>query len=151
MPQALKILQGPVQHGRPMGMILTSAEGLGVNDDLVLPIDERLAVVPLEDPMGRFHLGRVVIREVTADLFARGPVLRVMIFEPLPDTLGLLLQALHLALPVSSAPRTGRGIVSVILLHVLLEQFLHLGFEPLFLPVQLGPVPLHSLEALDGA
>ena len=87
-------------------MILTPAEGLGMNDDLVLAIDERLTVVALDDAMGCFHLGRVVIREVTADLLARGAVLGVIILEPLPDTLGLLLQALHQALPVSAASRT---------------------------------------------
>ena len=89
-----------------MGMILTPAEGLGRHDDLVPAIDERLTVIALDDAMSRFHLGRVVVREVAADLLARGPVLGVMIMEPLPDTLGLLLQAPHLALPVSFASWT---------------------------------------------
>jgi hypothetical protein len=139
VPQALEILQSPVQQGRPMGMILTPAEGLGMHDDLVLAGDEGLAVVALDDPMGRFHLGRVVVREVAADLLARGPVLALILLEPSLYPLGLLQQALHLALPVSDASRTPGGIVSVILLNVLGQQFPHLGFEPFLLPVQLGP------------
>ncbi len=42
VPQALEILQSFVQHGRPMGMILTPAESLGVDDYLVPAIDERV-------------------------------------------------------------------------------------------------------------
>jgi hypothetical protein len=78
-----------------------------MDNHLVLAVNEGLAVVPLDDAMGRFHLGRLVIREVAADLFARGPGLGVSTFEPLPDTLGLLLQALHLALPVRLPDRKG--------------------------------------------
>jgi hypothetical protein len=40
-----------------MGMILTPAEGFGVDDYLVLGIDEGLAVVALDDAMGRLHFG----------------------------------------------------------------------------------------------
>jgi hypothetical protein len=73
-----------------MGMILTPAEGLGVNDDLVLPIDERLTVVALDHAMGRFHLGRLVVREVADSFFARGPVLGRISLQPVLDALGLL-------------------------------------------------------------
>jgi hypothetical protein len=91
VPQALEILQSSVQHGRPMGMILTSTEGFGVDDYLVFGINESLAIVPLDDAMGRLHFGRVVIREVAADLLARGPVLGVITLEPLLQALSLLL------------------------------------------------------------
>ena len=43
-------------------------------DYLMLGIDQSLAVVPLDDAMRGLHLGRVVVREVTADLLAGGPV-----------------------------------------------------------------------------
>jgi hypothetical protein len=56
--------------------------------------------------MGRFHLGRLFVREVTADFLASGSVLGVIFFEPLLDPLGLLLQTLHLAFPVSATSRT---------------------------------------------
>jgi hypothetical protein len=79
-----------------MGMILTAAEGFGVDDYLVLDIDEGLAVVALDDAMGRLHLGRLVVRHVAADLLARGPILGVIIVESLLQALGLLLQTLHL-------------------------------------------------------
>jgi hypothetical protein len=91
MPQALKILYRAIQHGRPMGMILTPAEGFGVDDDLVLAINEGLAIISLDNTMGRFHLGRLVVGEVTANLFARGPVLGLIYFQPSLDPFGLLL------------------------------------------------------------
>jgi hypothetical protein len=72
MAQALEILPGSFQHGWSMGIILTIAEGLPVDNHLVLGIDQSLAVIALDHPMGRLHLGRVVIRDVTADLLARG-------------------------------------------------------------------------------
>ena len=52
VPQALEILQRPIQHGWSMGMILATAEGFGVDYDLVLTIDQSLAVVALDDAMG---------------------------------------------------------------------------------------------------
>lgn len=47
-----------------MGMILAAAEGFGVDDYLMLGIDEGLAVVALDDAMGGLHLGRLVVRYV---------------------------------------------------------------------------------------
>ena len=137
VPQTLEILQSSLQHGGSMGMILTAAEGFGVDDYLVFAIDEGLAVVTLDDAMGRFHLGRLVVREVAADLLACRPLLRVIIFKPLLQAPGLLLQTLHLLLPVFATLRTGGGIISIILLHVLCQQFLYLGFETFLLPLQL--------------
>ena len=96
VPQALKILQSSLQHGRSMGMILTPAEGFGVDDYLMFGIDESLAVAALDDAMGRLHLGRLVVRHIAADLLACGPVLGVIIFEPLLQARGLLLETLHL-------------------------------------------------------
>ena len=116
-----------------MGMTLTPAEGFSMDNSLMFGINGSLAVVPLDDAMGRLHLSRLVIRKVTADFFARGPVLGVIIFEPLLQALRSLLQTLHLALSVSSSSRTRREIVPVILLHVLFQQFLHLGFKPFLL------------------
>jgi hypothetical protein len=74
-----------------MRIILTPAEGLGVDDDLMLAIDKRLTVITLDDAMGCLHLSRLVIREVTADLFARGSVLGLIYFQPFLDPLRLLL------------------------------------------------------------
>ena len=78
VPQTLEILQSSLQHGGSMGMILTAAKGFGVDDYLVFAIDEGLAVITLDDAMGRFHLGRLVVREVAADLLACGPILVVL-------------------------------------------------------------------------
>jgi hypothetical protein len=104
--QTLKILQSPLQHGRSMGLILPPAEGFGVDDYLVLGIDEGLAVVALDDAMGRPHFSRVVIRDVAADLLFCGPILCLILLESLLQALGLLLQTLHLLLSVSFASRT---------------------------------------------
>lgn len=82
-----------------MGMILATAEGCGVDDDLVLAIGQSLAVVTLDDAMRRPHFGRVVIRDVAADLLFPETVLRLILLEPPLETLGLLLQASHLPLP----------------------------------------------------
>jgi hypothetical protein len=137
MSQTPEVLQSSVQHGRPMGMILTPGEGLGVDDCLVPTIDEGLAVVALDDAMRGFHLGRLVGREVAADLLARGAIPGLIPLEPFSQALNLLLQMLHLALSVSSASRTGGGIVLVMLLHVFYQQFLHLGFNPFLFSLQL--------------
>jgi hypothetical protein len=51
VPQTLEILQSSLQHGRSMGMILTPAEGFGVDNYLVLGIDEGLFVLDA-GPMG---------------------------------------------------------------------------------------------------
>ena len=66
MAQILEILPSPFQHGWPMGIILPIAEGFPVDNHLVFGIDQGLAVVALDHPMGRLHLGRLVVREVAA-------------------------------------------------------------------------------------
>ena len=62
-----------------------------MNYDLVLGIDEGLAVVTLDQAMGRPHLSRVVIRDVAADLFFGGPILGLIFLEPPLETLRLFL------------------------------------------------------------
>jgi hypothetical protein len=54
-----------------------------VDNHLVLGIDQSLAAIALDHPMGRLHLGRVVIRDVAADLLARGAMPGLILLEPL--------------------------------------------------------------------
>ena len=100
MTQVLEILPSSLQHGWPMGIILTVVEGLTMDNHLLLAVDEGLAIVPLDDSMGCFHLGRVVIRNVAGNLLPRGSILRLVLLEPLLQTFGLLLKTLHLPVPV---------------------------------------------------
>jgi hypothetical protein len=85
-----------------MGIILTNAKGLSMEDYLMLGIDESLAVVTLDDAMRGFHLGRLVVREVAADLLACGAMPGLILLEPFSQALNLLLETLHLALSVSA-------------------------------------------------
>lgn len=79
-------------------MILATAEGFGMDDDLVLTIGQGLAVVTLDDGMGSPHFGRVVIRNVAADLLSYGPILSLVLLEPPLKALSLPLEALYLLL-----------------------------------------------------
>ena len=53
--------------------VVKSRAKSSVRDYLMFGINQSLAVVPLDDAMGRLHLGRLVVRHVAADLLARGP------------------------------------------------------------------------------
>jgi len=46
---------GPSNHRRYMAIILAVAERFRMQDDLMVRIDEGLAVIPLNDPMRRLH------------------------------------------------------------------------------------------------
>ena len=74
-----------------MSIILTIAEGLSVDNHLVFGIDQGLAVVALNDTMGRLHLGRIVIRYLTTDLLACGARFGLILLQPLLQALDLLL------------------------------------------------------------
>src|SRR5512143_2376652 len=65
MAKALQIRQGSGQHGWNMAMVLPITEGLTMNNDLMLGINEGLAVISLDGPMGGHHFGRVVVSNIT--------------------------------------------------------------------------------------
>jgi hypothetical protein len=77
-------------HRRQVLMIL-AAESLGMHDDLVFGIHQRLRVVPLDNPVGGGHLGRLVIGQVALDLFPALADLGLLFLQE-------LVQAFHLAL-----------------------------------------------------
>jgi hypothetical protein len=52
-----------------MPIILAVPEGLRLHDHLIFCIDQGLPIVPLEDPMGRLYFRRVVIGDITLQLF----------------------------------------------------------------------------------
>ena len=60
----------PLEPRRHVPIILTITERCCMDDDLMLRIDQGLAIVPLNDPMGGLHVRRVVIRDMTLQLLA---------------------------------------------------------------------------------
>ena len=73
-------------------MILTG-ECLGCQNDLMLGIDQRLGVVPLNDAVRRRHLDRFVIHRVALDLLASAAQLRFAILEKFIQPFDLQLEA----------------------------------------------------------
>jgi hypothetical protein len=59
MSKTPEVLRRPIEHGGPMGIVLTMTKGLSMDDHLVLSINERLAVVTLNGPVGSPHPGRL--------------------------------------------------------------------------------------------
>src|SRR5262249_40370216 len=74
-PDGLHVRFGSIQHRRHVPIVLPVAERLRMHDDLMLGIDQRLAVVTLNDAMSGVHLRRLVIGDVTLQLLALLPAL----------------------------------------------------------------------------
>jgi hypothetical protein len=77
-PDGLQVGCGPLQHGGDMRIILPVTKGLRLHDDVMFRIDQRLPIIPLDDPMGGLPFGRVVIRAMTLPLLAPLAPLRVV-------------------------------------------------------------------------
>jgi len=78
-PHGLPVGFGPLQHRRDLALILAVAKRGSMPDDGMFRLDEGLAVVPLQDPMGGLHLRRVVVRDIPLPLLAPLPPLRFML------------------------------------------------------------------------
>ncbi len=102
----LHVLFGSLNHRRHMLIILTVSKSLPMNDDLVQRIHQSLAIVALNVATGRLHLGRLVIGDVTGDLFALGPLLGLVALKPLLNAIGLVLEPLDLPLSVWAHARS---------------------------------------------
>ena len=46
-------------------MVLPVAEGLAMDNHLVFSINEGLAIIALDDPVGSHHGGRIIVRHPT--------------------------------------------------------------------------------------
>jgi hypothetical protein len=91
MAKTLQIRQGSGDHGRDVAMVLAIAERLTVNDDLVLGINDSLAVISLDNPVGSHHHGRIIVRNITL-LFSTSRALLGLVFgQPFIKQLCLLL------------------------------------------------------------
>ena len=64
-PDGLQGGFGPLHHGGDMPIILPVAQGLGRPADLVFRLDQRLAIIALDNARAGRHVGRFVIREMT--------------------------------------------------------------------------------------
>jgi len=91
------ILLGSLQHGSKVLMIL-SAEGLSMQDDLMLVIDQGLGIVALNDAMRGRHLSRLIIGEIALDLFGAFAQLGFVLLEEGIEAFDLACQAISLAL-----------------------------------------------------
>ncbi len=49
-------------------MVLAIAHGLGIEDDLMLGIDQHMRVIPLYDAVGGWHLRRFIVGDVALNL-----------------------------------------------------------------------------------
>jgi hypothetical protein len=82
MAKALEVFQGSGQHGRDMAMVLAVAEGLTMNNHLVLGVNEALAVIPLDDPVGGHHRSRVIVRNITLSFSTSRTYLGLVLGQP---------------------------------------------------------------------
>ena len=91
------VLLGSRHHRRQILVILT-AKGFRMQDDLAFGIDQRLCVVSLDDAMRGGHLGGLIIRDVALDLFAAFPDLGLLLLKKHIQAFDLMLQTLLLYL-----------------------------------------------------
>ena len=72
-------------------MVLAIAEGLAMNNDLVLGINEGLAVISLDGAVGSHHGGRVIVRNITLFFSTSRTQLGLVLGQPFLNQLCLLL------------------------------------------------------------
>ena len=77
---AFKVVFGLIHHRRQVLVILSAAESFSRNDDLVLAIHNRLAVIALDGAVRAEHLRRVIVGDIAFKLFAGGAILRLILF-----------------------------------------------------------------------
>ena len=88
---ALPVCKRILKHGRNMAVVLAITEGLTMNNDLVLGINEGLAVIAPDDAVGSHHAGRIVVRNITLFLSASRTYLWLILCQPLINEICLLL------------------------------------------------------------
>ena len=89
-------------------MVLAIAEGLTMDNDLVLGVYEGLAIISLDDTVGSHDGGRVIVRNITLFFSASRTLFGLVFGEPFFNQLCLLLQLLH-QLPSAAPEALGRG------------------------------------------
>lgn len=111
-------------HHRGKVLVILSTEDLGMQDDLMLVIDEGLGVVPLDDAVRTGHLGRLIIGEITLDLLEGFSSFGLVVLEEGIEALDLTGEAVFLTL---AAFLLGRGsILAEVLSDLEFELFLEL-------------------------
>lgn len=117
------ILLCSLHHGSQI-LVILRAERLGVQDDLMLVIDQSLSVIALNDTMRGRHLGGFIIREIALDLFGAFAQLGFILLEEGIETFDLACQAIPL--PLASFLLGRRCILPDMLSDLLFELFLEL-------------------------
>jgi hypothetical protein len=87
MAKTLQVRQASGQHGRDMAMVLAVAEGLAMDNHLVLGIYEGLTVISLDGAVGSHHHGQIIVGNNTLSFSIRRThrvenerVARIMLF-----------------------------------------------------------------------
>jgi hypothetical protein len=96
-----KVLPRALHHRLQERMFLGCAVGFGMDDDLVLVIDDRYAVIALDHAVGGLHGGALVVGDVALYGLILLTRLVVMLFEPCPDLLDVLLEGGNILLFLS--------------------------------------------------
>ncbi len=65
----LEVLPRPLYHRDKQIMLLRRSKGFGMHDDLMLPVNHRYPIVPLDHPVRGLHLGAVIVRDVALNGF----------------------------------------------------------------------------------
>ena len=113
-----------------MAMVLPITEGLTMHNDLVFGINEGLAVISLDSPVGGHHFGRVVVRKITLFFSTSRTLFGLVLGQPGLNQLCLFLQLLHQLLPIGAgSPGPRRFIRPAVGLYLLCQQLRHLGLD----------------------
>ena len=85
-----KVLSGALDHGLEEFMFLGCAEGLGMDDDLMLVIHDGYPVIALDDPVGGLHGCALIVGDVALYGLAGLARFVIVFFQPGPDLLDVL-------------------------------------------------------------
>jgi len=113
LSQIEHILLSADQHGHQILMVLRG-ERLGMQDHLVLLINQCLSVVALNDAMRGRHLGRLVVGDIALDLFGTFAGLGFLILEEVIEALDLMEQTLFLLLAAFLVAGEGTVLMEVL-------------------------------------
>lgn len=91
---------GSLHPRRHMPIILAGAKCFGMADDLMFRIAAGLGLIPLNDPMGGLHAGRIMIGDMTLQLFPPLAPPWFALREKVLDARRLFRDALNLLLPL---------------------------------------------------
>ena len=126
-------------------LFLGCTEGLGMDDDLVLVIHHGDTVIALDHAVGGLHGGTLIVGDIALYGLALLARLVIMLFEPGPDLLDVLLKGGNVLSSCSVALCS--FLSSVSLWRVMICRMIFSIF--FFFLARSSLVPLHSLEALE--